>query len=108
MRLGPHTIVRLRAATKTDGYGTALDWANPAELPIEGCSWQPTTGQESTDGREARVERAVVWAPLDADVSGTDRLRHGSGPDWHVDGEPQAWDYPGLGHLVITVKRSRG
>lgn len=105
MRLGPHTIVVLRASTAGDDYGnSAPDWATAAETTVEGCSVQPQIGLENTVGRDTVVPRWTLYAPDDADLLATDRVRF-DGDDYEVDGEPQRWEFPPLAHLVALLQK---
>ena len=110
MKLGPHTITRLRATAKADrfsGEDTALDWSMPEALDITGCSVQPGSPQPIDRAfREGVVIDYTVWAPLDADVTERDRIGY-AGDTYLVADTIQRWDFPG-GHLVIPLTRKEG
>lgn len=103
------TVTRLRATTTEDPYNDqADDWDSAASLSIPGCSVQPVAGSEVLDGRNAVVSRWVLFAPLDADLAATDRVRH-KGSDYEVDGSVQDWpDVFGLGHKSCYLRRVEG
>lgn len=105
MRPGPHTVVVLRATSATDGYGNSEpDWEQATETTVAGCSVQPQIGLEATVGRETVVSRWTLYAPDDADLTATDRVRY-AGVDYEIDGEPQRWDFPPLSHLVALLQK---
>jgi hypothetical protein len=111
MILGPHTITRLRATSAVDPYSgeaTGEDWSIPNELPIPGCSVQPGPGQPLLRNLRAGViVDYIAWAPLDTDVTEHDRIRY-AGQDYDVSDTIQRWDFTGLGHLVIPMRRVEG
>lgn len=106
MTLGPHAVVVLRATSTEDEYGNPVDqWDTAAERVVEGCSVQPVQGDEATVGRETIVSRWRVYAPVDADIEATDRLRYAEAV-YEVDGEVQRWDFSPLPHLTCLLRRS--
>lgn len=109
MRLGSQTVTRLRGVDGTDEYhNTTVDWATPATLDIPGCSVQPFPGMQVVDQREAITTLFSVWAPVDADVVDTDRIRY-AGTDYDIDGSVQRWEIGTLlDHLLIQLKAVAG
>lgn len=103
------TVARLRGTPTDNGYGdTGIDWTNPVVLPIGGCSVQPVKGQEMLLDRDAVVSRWVLFAPLDADITSVDRIRH-NGTDYEVDGSVQDWpDICGMGHKQAFLRKAVG
>jgi len=103
------TVHRLRGTTVTDSHGNVyVSWATPAELAVEGCSVQPETGAEILTGRDSVTSIWRLYAPPDADITSTDRVRHG-GKDYEVDGSIQDWpDIFGLGHKFCFLKLVEG
>ena len=103
-QLGAHTITVLRAPLVEDDYGNSEpDWSAATSHDVSGCSVQPAQGTEATVGRETIVLRWQVYAPAGTDVTATDRVTY-AGETYDVDGV-QAWDFPPLGHVVITMHR---
>jgi len=115
MILGPHTIIRLRAALITDPYSgeeTQADWNDasnpPAELPITGCSVQPATAQPILRNmRQGVIVDLLVWAPLGSDITEADRAEY-AGEPYVISDTIQRWDFPPLGHIVIPLQLVRG
>lgn len=109
------TVTRLRASSTTDAHNNSVtSWADPETATISGCSVQPlvTRGEdgEVNLGRESIVSRWNLWAPPDADLKSSDRVRH-DGIDYEVDGSVQKWtDTTGDGwdHLYVILKRVEG
>ncbi len=109
MKLGSHTITRLRAPFKTDTYGnesSERDWDQATELPVAGCSVQGEPSSEFTRDRNSVTIRKEVYAPVDADLLSTDRVRWEDNT-YDIDGEPQA-ERHGLAadHLYLLLRRS--
>lgn len=105
------TVTRLRSTSVTNRYGGAdKDWTDPDEVTIAGCAVAPRLEGEVTDGREGVVIGWTVFAPADADVLATDRLRIRS-VDHDVDGQPGEWLSPYTGTpkgLEIRTRRVDG
>jgi hypothetical protein len=103
------TVVRLRGAPSTDAYNDAeTDWSDPASLPISGCSVQPVQGDENLLGRESVISRWTLFAPPDADIRSSDRVRH-NGVDFDIDGSVQDWpDLFGLGYKQCLLRKVEG
>lgn len=109
--LARETLHLLIPAHRTD-YGRLIDdWTNPTiGEAIAGCSVQPEQSTEILDGREATVWRMRVWAPPEAPVTATSRIRW-RGTDYRVVGEVMAWIDPtstGLDHITFTMTSSKG
>ena len=114
MRLRTVDLVRLRPS----GRARHGDEPKPDEAPLRDCVLAPPgtgPGQEDND-RASRVDAdLVVYAPVDADVLATDRVRVPSGPykgDWDVAGEPARYRSPYTSArrsgTVIALKRTGG
>lgn len=105
------TVTRLRATVVADRYGGQnKDWSNPSRATINGCALEPRLEGEVGDGREGVVIGWTVYAPADADVLATDRLRIRS-VDHDVDGQPAEWRSPFTGTprgLEIRTRRVDG
>lgn len=103
------TVVRLRATSTDNGYGDqGLDWTSPASLSVGGCSVQPLAGQEVLLDRDATVSRWTLYAPLTADITSADRIRH-NGADYEVDGSVQDWpDVFGMGYRQAILRKAVG
>lgn len=108
MILGPHTVTRLRAVAGQDAYGDdSTSWGTPGEATIAGCSVQPAPGGEFTDQRDAVTTAWNLWAPADADLESTDRVRWGS-DTYEIDGQVGVWDFPPLAHKTAFLRRVTG
>lgn len=103
------TVTRLRGVSSTDAYNDSeTDWSDPASLSISGCSVQPVQGDENLLGRESVVSRWTLFAPPDADIRSSDRIRH-NGVDYDIDGSVQDWpDIGGLAHRQALLRRVEG
>lgn len=109
MMFGSQIVTRLRAMLTTDEYHNDVeDWRTPNTATIAGCSVQPSGGSQYTDAREAVTTLFTVWAPVDADVLDTDRIRF-MGTDYDIDGSVDRWQVgTALDHLVIRLKAVSG
>jgi hypothetical protein len=104
--LGAHTVTRLRAPLVADDYGNdERDWTAATEQDVSGCSVQAEPSSEFTTDRQTVVIRKHVFAPVDADVLPTDRIRW-QGNAYEIDGEPQREEHgTDLDHLLIVLRR---
>lgn len=92
------TVVRLRASTSEDIYGSEVrDWAGADAAPITGCVVAPRLdGEAHADGRQGVIVGFTVYAPPGTEVLPSDRLTI-RGRDHEVDGEPGDWVDPWSG-----------
>lgn len=105
MRLGPHTVVILRATVTEDAHGNPIrNWGSATETTVTGCSVQPIVGDEATVGRDTIVSRWTLYAPDGVDLVASDRVRY-DGAVYDVDGEVQRWGFPPLSHLVALLHK---
>jgi hypothetical protein len=106
--LGPHTITVVRAATSTGDYGNrpVLDWSNTTDTEVRGCNVQPAPASTFTVDRDSFITRFQAFVPPDTDVRSTDRVVW-DGNTYDVDGDVLRWDFPGLSHLVVNLRRSQ-
>lgn len=112
--LGPHTITRLRGTPITDPYSgevTELSWDDPESLVVAGCSVQPVTPAYARavlrQQRDGVITDYNVWVPLTADVTELDRVEW-AGQVYLIPDTIQRWDFPGLGHLVVPIRKVDG
>lgn len=109
--IASETVVRLRGVSGTDSHADAyIDWDAPAVLSVAGCSVQPVAGDEYLLGRDSVTSRWNLWAPPEADIRSSDRIRHAN-VDYEIDGSVQKWtDTTGNGwdHLQMILKRVEG
>lgn len=112
MRFGPpfrhgYTVVRLRAALASDGYGgETLSWDDPDRLVIDGCAGAPGAGDENhVLGRDAVTETWTLYGPT-ADVVARDRVETPHGL-FEVDGPPGRWVSPFTGRVAGMTVRLR-
>lgn len=108
MRLGPHTVTVVRAATKASDYGTTTvaDWDNPTRTTVPGASVQPSTGTEYTTDRDSTQTSVDAWLPGGTDVLASDRVEW-AGSTYDVVGPPEVWNFPPLSHVVVHLARSQ-
>lgn len=103
-------VTRLRAV-EVDKRGTkVLDWTNPDELVIAGCSVQPSTSARDLDGRTLQVtEDWVLYAPLGADIAAGDRISWENSV-FEVNGAPMPWKSPTgrVSHVYARLVEWRG
>lgn len=111
MRLGPHTVVVLRATSYvTDAYGndtSERDWSTGvARTTYQGVSVQGQPSSEFTTDRDAVTIRKELYAHVDTDLTFSDRVEY-DGAVYEVDGEPQR-ERHGLhtDHLYALLRRS--
>ena len=106
--LGPHTITVVRAATTASDYGNrpVLDWSNTTDTDVPGCSVQPAPGSMTTVDRDSFITRMQAYVPASADLRSTDRVVF-NGDTYDVDGDVLRWDFPGLAHQVVNLRRSQ-
>ena len=88
------TITRKRGDL-VDKRGTKIiDWSDPDELEISGCSVQPSTTSRDLDGRTIQVtEGWTLYAPPDSDLKAGDRIAW-EGLTFEIDGAPMPWKSP--------------
>lgn len=104
------TITRQRGTADTDDYGNqVIDWTDPTELDIAGCSVQPVPAPETVDGRarDAIGARWLVIAPAGADITALDRAVY-KGTVYDVDGRPLAFETGILDHVELYLSDVAG
>lgn len=105
------TVIRLRAVPTIDRYGDQVpgDWTTADQLPIAGCRVQPAAGPEVVVDRDEITRRWFLWAPANADVLATDRIRW-QGADYEIQGEVRRWPSPtgNLAHIECDLLRVEG
>lgn len=108
MKLGPHTITVVSAATKPADYGTGteLDWTNVTRTQVSDCSVQPAPTEEFTVDRDTFIARWQVFAPASTQVSADDRIEW-DGNTYDVDGDVLRWGFGALSHIVLNLRRSQ-
>lgn len=89
-----------------DGRGNAV-YADE-QVPVPGCSVQPSAGTETdTEGRVQVTTSTTIYAPLSWPGGPIDAVDI-DGTRYEVQGRPQRWDHPRLGHVVVTVQEVSG
>ncbi len=104
------TVTVLDAALVADGYENQVpDWSTPTETTVEGCRLQPERGADYTVDREAVTTRWRLFAPADAPIQDTSRIRH-NGVVYDVDGSVERWPSPtgALAHIEALLRRAEG
>lgn len=111
------TVTVQRATVVEERGTTRLDWSNPAETVVAGCSVQPMAGDEkftagSQEGggrRDAVITRWKLYAPPGIDLLARDRVVH-AGVAYQIDGSPQRWPSPSgaLSHVTALLFEVEG
>jgi hypothetical protein len=107
VNLGEHTITIVRPPTPgpngdpLPGTGTSTD--------VGGCSVQPRTSTETTDGRDTIITGLIAYIPAGADIQPTDTIRF-KGASYAVDGDPGYWDDLAAApdHVEVLLRRVSG
>lgn len=107
MKLGPHSVTIVRAASKPADYGNAteLDWTNTTRTETDGWSVQPAPSDEFTIDRDTFTTRWLAYGPPSVDVSAFDRIEW-QGDTYDIDGDVMRWSFGALSHVVINLRRS--
>lgn len=105
------TVTVLRVGTATDRYGDTVagDWTSATATAITQCRIQPAAGPEDTVDRDQITRRWLLFAPADADIRASDRVRW-QGVDYDIDGELRRWNSPTgrLAHIEADLLRVDG
>lgn len=103
MLVEPITI--MRAVRATNRYGDdVLTWEEPEYADILGVLQQAQYGSEVTTERDLQSTEGTVFLPLDAPVTGQDRLVH-NGQTWFLVGPLAPVGRPGRpSHLEGRVR----
>lgn len=89
-----------------DGRGNAVYTDERTDVP--GCSIQPSSGTETdAEGRVQVTTSTTIYAPLSFPAGPVDAVEF-DGLRWEVQGRPQRWDHPRLGHVLVTVQEASG
>lgn len=107
MRLGSHSVTIVRPIGQ-DAHGDPLP-GDPTEDEVSGCSVQPSSSVELTDGRDTVVSLWDAFLPAGTDVRATDQVRW-NGQLYEVDGDPAPWD-DDLGrahHIEVRLRHVTG
>jgi hypothetical protein len=105
--LGEHVITVVRPTERgpdgdpVPGTGMSTD--------VGGCSVQPRTTTEATDGRDTVISGLIAYVPAGADIRATDRIVF-RGVTYAVDGDPGYWDDLSAtpDHLEVPLRRVTG
>lgn len=101
------TVIR---AGGRDRFGDPLP---ASEHTVDGCTFFPRRAGEQTrednHGASTVIVGAVLFAPVDADIVATDRIRL-DGVVYDVEGEPGKWDDArgDLSVLEVALRRVTG
>lgn len=107
MPLGSHTVTIVRPVGQ-DRHGDPLP-GDPSETQVSGCSVQPSSTTELTDGRDTVVSLWDLFLPAGTDIRATDRVRF-NGELFDVDGDPAPWDddLARAHHIEVRLRRVTG
>lgn len=108
-------ITRVRAPLSADRYGDDVrDWGNATATDIRGCRVVPgAVGSDSAPtnviDRDRLNRRFQLFAPPDADLLGSDRIRW-QGVDYEITGDVRRWrSVTGrLAHIEADLLRVEG
>lgn len=105
------TVTVIRASHGPDRYGDqSRDWMHAPESDVKGCRVIPAGGgKELIVERDEVVRRWTLFAPADADILPTDRIRYG-GDIYEIDGQVRRWRSATgrLAHLECDLLRVEG
>src|SRR5688500_8085352 len=103
MSLGSQTLTLITPPGR-DRFGDPIAGSG-SETVVGGCSVQPDTTTELTDGRDTVTTGLRVWLPAGTEVSATTKARY-DGRVYSVDGEPSRWvDLDGVDdHVEIRLR----
>ena len=104
------TVIRLRPATRIVRGSPILDWNNPEQMEISGCSIQPASTTLTQDGRIQGIsEGYTCYLPPGSDVRAGDRIRFDEN-DYTINGEPENWKSPTgrVSSMQLHLERWRG
>lgn len=110
---GVQTVTVVRRVRQRDGDAWARDARGNAvyteeQVPVPACSVQPASGSETdAEGRVQVTQRLTVYAPLSFPAGPVDAVEI-DGIRYEVDGLPQRWAHPRLGHVILTVQEANG
>lgn len=94
-----------------DDHGTLVaDWSQPpAETPVPGCSFQPSTGSLDDVNREGVRTAASLHMPPTAAVTAHQRVRV-AGVTYRIVGEPERWTSAtgALDHVLLRLEHWEG
>lgn len=78
------------------------------QVDVPGCSVQPSASTENVaDGRVQVTTSITIYAPLSFPAGPVDAVLI-DGARYEVQGRPQRWVHPRLGHVVVTVQEASG
>ncbi len=88
---------------------TVVDWDNPVEIEVPGCTDYALSGVETIQGVDVVAGTRQMFMPAGTDVRGTDRIKH-LGRLWEIIGEPSEQISPTgeLSHVEVLLKRWEG
>lgn len=104
------TVIRLRPSTRVVRGSPILDWNNPEQMEISGCSIQPASTALTQDGRIQGIsEGYTCYLPPGSDVRAGDRIRFDEN-DYTINGEPENWKSPTgrVSSMQLHLERWRG
>lgn len=103
--------VTVQRGVLTEKRGTqVIDWANPEEITLGGCSVQPTVATRDFDGRTIQVsEEWTLYAPPGSDLKAGDRVVWNN-TTFEINGAPMAWKSPTgrISHMWARLAEWRG
>ena len=98
-----------RPGSVTEWGQTVVDWDNPVEIAVPGCTDYALSGMETVQGVDVVAGTRQMFMPSGTDVRGTDRIKH-LGRLWEIIGEPSEQISPTgeLSHVEVLLKRWEG
>lgn len=95
--------------TISDHGADVIDYSQtPVRDEIKHCSWQPGSGAELDDRREATMRNGTLYLPPHVAIDGASIVEI-EGRDYSVIGDPADWsNMPLHPHIVAVVQRWEG
>lgn len=103
---GAQTVTVVSTTVRKDRLGNVTE-ETTVETPWEGVLVAPRYATESADPRTAPlIVGQVAYGPATVTIDQDDVVRI-DGVDWHVDGLPGGWPWPGGGMAGLEVPLKR-
>lgn len=103
------TVTILRPATTLEWGQEVVDWDNPEEIEVPGCTDYALSGVEQVQGVDVVAGCRMLFMPEGTDVRGTDRIRR-FGQIWEIIGDPALQESPTgrISNVEVLLKRWDG
>ena len=89
-----------------DGRGNAVYDAERIDIP--GCSVQPSgSSEDGEDQRTFVTSRVTIYGPISWPAGPVDAVEI-DGRRYEIEGQPQRWPHPRIGHVVVNAREVSG